>query len=268
MNLNRAWLLIRKTVLAWIDDYAPSMGAAISYYTIFSIAPVLVIVVAVAGLIWGQEAVQGEISGQLTGLVGTQAAQAIQSMLQAAHHPTQGLVAGSISVVALIIGATTVFAELQSSLDRIWRVPAAEKASGLWATVRTRLLSFGIVLALAFLLSTSLVASAAVSALGNWANGLLPAWQIWIEVLNVVVSIGLSSVLFAAIFKLMPNAPRRLGGCLDRRGRHGRAVSNRQGVDLGLHRHCGHRVCIRCCRLARGIAALGLLRRTDLFVGR
>ena len=206
MNLSNAWPLIRKTVSAWSDDYAPSMGAAISYYTIFSIAPMLVIVVAVAGLVWGQEAVQGEISGQLTGLVGEQAAQAIQSMLQAAHHPAQGLVAGAISLVALVVGATTVFAELQSALDRIWRVPAARKVTGVWATLRTRLLSFGIVLALAFLLSTSLVASAAVSAIGNWANGVLPAWQIWIEVLNVVVSISLSSVLFAAIFKLMPNA--------------------------------------------------------------
>jgi membrane protein len=206
MKLNSAWHLIRKTISAWIDDYAPSMGAAISYYTIFSIAPMLVIVVAVAGLVWGQEAVQGEISGQLAGLMGEQAALAVQSMLQAAHHPAQGMVAGGISLVALVVGATTVFAELQSALDRIWRVPAAQKASGIWATLRTRLLSFGIVLALAFLLSTSLVASAAVSALGNWANGMLPAWQVWIEVLNVVVSVGLSSVLFAAIFKLMPNA--------------------------------------------------------------
>jgi membrane protein len=206
MHLSSLWPLIRRTVSAWQDDYAPSMGAAISYYTIFSIAPMLVIVVAVAGLVWGQEAVQGEISGQLTGLVGAQAAEAIQSMLQAAHHPAQGLLAGAISVVALVVGATTVFAELQSALDRIWRVPAAQKISGVWATLRTRLLSFGIVLALAFLLSTSLVASAAVSALGAWANGMLPAWQVWIEVLNVVVSLALSSVLFAAIFKLMPNA--------------------------------------------------------------
>ena len=115
----QAWKLINKTILAWLDDHAPSMGAAISYYTVFSIAPLLLILMAVAGFVWGQAAVEGEIARQLTGLLGPEAAQGVQALLRSANHPTEGLVAGLLSLLALLIGATTVFAELQSALERI-----------------------------------------------------------------------------------------------------------------------------------------------------
>ena len=205
MNLQHFYQLAKKSVMAWIDDYAPSMGAAISYYTVFSIAPLMIIVIAVAGFVWGREAVQGEIVGQLSGLIGQEGAQGIQALIESANQPTKGLVATAISIVVLVIGATTVFAELQSSLDRIWRAPkAVPQASGIWALVRIRLLSLGFILGLGFLLLVSLVSSAGLAAVGTWANGLLPGWETLLYVINIVFSIGIATVLFAMIFKVMP----------------------------------------------------------------
>ena len=123
--------LIVKAAKAWSDDYAPSMGAAISYYTVFSLAPLLVIVVAIAGAVFGREAVQGVIVSELSGLMGSQGASMVQGLLASASDTERGLVAGLVSVVLLLVGATTVFAELQSALDRIWKVPEAKKPA--WA---------------------------------------------------------------------------------------------------------------------------------------
>ena len=198
--------LAKKSVTAWVDDYAPSMGAAISYYTVFSIAPLLLIVIAVAGLVWGREAVQGEIVAQLSGLIGKDGATGIQALIESANKPTQGLVAGAISLVVLVIGATTVFAELQSALDRVWGVPSARKVSGVWIALRSRLLSLGFILGLGFLLSVSLVISAGTAALGSWANGLLPGWETLLQIINSAISLGIGATLFAMIFKLMPQA--------------------------------------------------------------
>ncbi|HSU20972.1 YihY/virulence factor BrkB family protein [Comamonadaceae bacterium OTU4NAUVB1] len=196
--------LARKAVMAWIDDLAPSMGAAISYYTMFSLAPLLVIVIAVAGAIFGREAVQGEIVTQLQGLIGREGAVAVQGLIKSADEPAKGLIASLISIAVLIVGATTVFGELQSSLDRIWHVPEREKPSGVWGLLRARVLSFGLILGLAFLLMVSLLVSASVAAFGGWAGGLLPGWELLLLGLNTVVSIGITTVLFAMIFKLMP----------------------------------------------------------------
>ncbi len=198
--------LARQSVTAWIDDYAPSMGAAISYYTVFSIAPLLIIVIAVAGLVWGRDAVQGEIVAQLTGLIGQDGAVGVQALIESANKPAKGVIATLISVGVLLVGATTVFAELQSALDRVWDVPPSQKASGLWATLRARLLSLGFILGLGFLLSVSLVFSAGVAAFGGWANGLFPGWEVLLQVVNTAISLGISSLLFAMIFKLMPQA--------------------------------------------------------------
>ena len=203
-RLSRFVDLSKQSVNAWLDDYAPSMGAAIAYYTVFSIAPLLIIVIAVAGLIWGEDAVRGEIFGQLAGLLGKEGAAGIQSLLASADKPTEGIVSTVISIVILIVGATTVFAELQSALDRIWKVPAQAKQSGIWATLRARLLSFGLVLGLAFLLMVSLVTSAALSAFGSWFGGLMPGWEILLQLINVVLSIGFTAVLFAMIYRYMP----------------------------------------------------------------
>ena len=127
MRLAQIWPLIKDSVTAWIDDYAPSMGAALAYYTVFSVTPLLLIVIAVAGFAFGHDAVRGEIVNQLGGLLGEEGATAVQGLLKSADEPSKGIWASIIGVALLIVGATTVFAELQSALDRIWRVPAAKK---------------------------------------------------------------------------------------------------------------------------------------------
>ena len=207
MQIKHLYELSRKAVVAWVDDYAPSMGAAISYYTIFSLAPLLVIVIAVAGAVFGRDAVQEQILGQIGGLVGRDGATAVQAMLKAASDTGKGLVAGLISAVVLLVGATTVFAELQSALDRIWRVPEKEKPSGVWAVLRARLLSFGLILGLAFLLMVSLMVSAGLAAFDSWFGGLLPGWEVLLQGLNLLISLAIMTLLFAMIFKLMPTAP-------------------------------------------------------------
>ncbi|WPB58033.1 YihY/virulence factor BrkB family protein [Xylophilus sp. GOD-11R] len=205
MHFKRFFDLARKSVSAWSDDYAPSMGAAIAYYTVFSLAPLLLIVIAVAGAVFGREAVQGEIVAQLQGLLGYDGAIAIQGLIKSASKPADGLVAGGISIVVLIVGATTVFGELQSALDRIWQVPQNAK-SGLMGTLKARLLSFGLILGLAFLLMVSLVVSAGVAVVGRWAGGIIPGWAIALQLLNLGISLGITTLLFAMIYKLMPQA--------------------------------------------------------------
>ncbi len=204
-RFRRLFDLCRRAVVSWVDDFAPSMGAAISYYTVFSLAPLLVIVIAVAGAVFGREAVQGEIVGQLQGLIGREGAIAVQGLIKSASEPAKGLVAGGISIVVLLVGATTVFAELQSALDRIWHVPEKAKPSGLWAVLRARVLSFGLILGLAFLLMVSLSVSAGISAFGSFASGLLPGWEVLLQGINMLLSVGITTVLFAMIFKFMPS---------------------------------------------------------------
>lgn len=188
---------------AWLDDYAPSMGAALSYYTVFSLGPLLVIVIAIAGLIFGQDAARGALFGQLNGLMGADAAKAIEELLASVSKPTEGITATVIGVAVLLVGATTVFGELQDALDRIWRAPA-RPAGGLFSLVRTRLLSFGMILGIAFLLMVSLVVSAGISALGSWWAPLFGGWEVLAQAVNLVVGFALTTAIFAMIYKLMP----------------------------------------------------------------
>jgi membrane protein len=204
MHLSHVWNLIRKSAVAWMDDYAPSMGAALAYYTLFSIAPLLIIAIAVAGLFFGEEAARGEIAAQIQGLIGREGAIAVQGLLKSASEPAQDIFATLVSIITLVIGATTVFAELQSDLDRIWRVPAAAKESGLWTLLRTRLLSFGLVLGLGFLLLVSLVVSAVIAAFGKWSNGFFEGWEALLNVINLSLSFVITALLLAMIYKLMP----------------------------------------------------------------
>src|SRR5688500_11681687 len=141
--LNKWSTLVKQTVEAWIDDFAPSMGAALSYYTVFSLAPMLLIVIGVAGLVFGPEAARGEIVTQLRGLMGEQGAVAVEELLKSASDPGKGVLATIIGFITLLVGATAVFAELQSALDRIWRTPAPPNENGIWGIIRTRFLSFG-----------------------------------------------------------------------------------------------------------------------------
>jgi membrane protein len=204
VKLNEIWPLIKDAVTAWIDDYAPSMGAAIAYYTMFSIAPLLLIAIAVAGLVFGQEVASGEVLLQLRGLMGEDGAQAVQGMLEAASQPEKSVTATLIGVALLVVGATTVFGELQDALDRIWRAPARPEGSGIWGLLRSRLLSFGMILGIGFLLIVSLVLSAALSALGKWMGPMFGGWEVLAQAVNFVISFALVSVLFAMIYKIMP----------------------------------------------------------------
>ena len=206
MSVRNLFTLAKQSVSAWIDDYAPSMGAALAYYALFSIAPLLIIVIAVAGFVFGEEAIRGEIATQLGSLIGAEGAQAVQGLVASASAPTKGVIATVISVLVLLLGATTVFGELQSALDRIWRVPAAPQASGISNLLRTRLLSFGLVLGLGFLLLVSLVISAALAALGTLSAGGLTDWEWLLQALNLASSLLLEAGLFAMIYKIMPRA--------------------------------------------------------------
>src|SRR5437660_1047855 len=141
MPFKRTRALISTSIKAWVDDYAPSMGAALSYYTLFSVAPLLLIVIAIAGMAFGEQAARGQIFWQLRELVGEGGATAIQSLLESVNRPAEGIAATLIGFALLGIGATSVFSELQDALDRIWRVPARHKTSGILALLRARLLS-------------------------------------------------------------------------------------------------------------------------------
>jgi membrane protein len=203
------WAITRSAVSAWIDDYAPSMGAALSYYTVFSLAPLLLIVISVAGLVFGEEAVRGELFAQLQQLMGSEAASAVQSLLVSVSKPSHGVVGTAIGVAVLLFGATTVFGELQDALDRIWRVPARQTSSGLWSLLRARLLSFGLILGLAFLLMVSLVFGAVISALGRWWGPVFGGWEVAAQIVNELVGFGLATAVFAFIYRFMPRVSVR-----------------------------------------------------------
>lgn len=203
MFLTNAFQLFKETLKAWSDDYASSMGAALSYYTLFSIAPLLLIVIAIAGLIFGADAARGEILAQLSGLMGQEGARAVENLLASASGPTTSVPALLFGLGVLFFGATTVFAELQDAFDRIWRVPGREPTGGFLALVRGRLLSFGMMLGIAFLLMVSLVVTAALAALGRWW-GRFEGWETLLQIINFVVSLALITVLFALIYKIMP----------------------------------------------------------------
>ncbi len=206
MGHARHWLrLLLRAGRTWIDEDAPAMGAAIAYYTVFSLAPLLVIVIAIAGALLGREAVQGQVVNEISGLVGAEGARLVQDLLASASDTGRGLAAGLVSAGVLLVGATTVFAQLKSSLDRIWQVPPQARPSGLWALLRARLVSFGLVLGVAFLLMASLAVSAALAALGTWAGGLAPGWEPALQALHMAVSLAVFTALFALIYKLLPS---------------------------------------------------------------
>jgi membrane protein len=204
--IGRQWQICLAAANAWIDDYAPTMGAALSYYMLFSLAPLLVIVIAIAGMVFGQDAAQGAIITQLGSIMGQEGATAVQGLLKAARETSTGIVASITGGFLLLLGATAIFSELQSDLDRIWQVPAKNKPSGLWGWLRSRVLSFGLVLGLAFMLMMSLVVSAALAASGEWLGGGSGAESVIANVLNFAASLAIFTVLFAMIYKIMPSA--------------------------------------------------------------
>jgi len=208
-GLRAWWALVKQAANAWIDDYAPSMGAALSYYSMFSLAPLLLIVISIAGLVFGEEAARGEVFGQIRGLLGPESSQAVESVLASLNKPREGIASTVLGLGVLLVGATSVFGELQDALDRIWRAPARVRRSGWWNLLRARLLSFGMILGIAFLLMVSLVLSAAISALGKWWGGAFGNWAVLAQAVNLAVGLLMTTGVFAMIYKLMPRADVR-----------------------------------------------------------
>lgn len=198
------WGLVKQVVTSWLDDYVPSMGAALAYYTMFSLAPLLLIVVSLAGLVFGEDAARGEIQAQLQDLMGERGASAVQDLLASVREPADSLAATTVGLVLLFVGATTVFAELQNALDRIWHVPGRLQDRGWFTFVRARLMAFGMIFAVGFLLIVSLVASAMLAAAGHRLDPVFGGWQAVAEIGNAVGGFLLVAFMFGLIYKVMP----------------------------------------------------------------
>lgn len=204
MNIRIIWDLLKETFAEWSQDKVSRLAAALAYYTVFSLAPLLIIVVAIAGLVFGEEAARGEIVGQIQGLVGKDGAEVIQTAIQNASKPAQGTIASVISIVVLLFGASGVFAELQDSLNTVWEVqPKPDR--GLLNVLRTRFLSFSVVLGVGFLLIVSLVLSAVLAAISAFLGDTLPGLAFFWSVANFILSFAITTVLFGLIYKVLPD---------------------------------------------------------------
>jgi membrane protein len=195
-----------EAVKQWNADGATSRGASVAYYTMFSVAPLLLLVIALAGLFFGREAAQGAIIDEFKNLMGADAADALQHVVSATSSSGKGIIATAISIVLLLVGATSVLAELQSALNQIWKAPPL-KASGVWSWLRSRLLSLSLIGAAGFLFSVSLIMSAALTAVERWVSGGLPEIAILVEAVNLVLGFVLTALFFAAIYKILPDVP-------------------------------------------------------------
>ena len=207
MSLETIWELLKATVSQWKQDQASLMAAALAYYTIFSLAPLLIIVIAIAGTVFGEQAAKGELVTQMQDLIGKDGAQLIQTALENASQvkPNQGLIPTLINIGFLLSGATVVFGQLQNSLNIIWEVQT-KPGNGIKDFFRKRFLSFSMVLVIAFLLLVSLVISTVLVILGNYLRGLIPGFTYLWQLLNFLISFGIVTLLFAMIFKILPDA--------------------------------------------------------------
>lgn len=203
-SLGSIFGLLKKVVSEWIDHEVSRMGAALAFYTFFAIAPLFVIVLAVAGFWFGEQAARRELFSQVSGLVGSEGTVAIQALVSAAHKPKTGAWATVIAVVTLFVGATGVFVQLQDALNSVWsvrRVPGR----GLRNFIKDRLLSFALIVGLGFLLLVSLVLSAGLSAMDKFMVMSVPAHETIWQWINFVLSFGVIALLFAMIFKVLPD---------------------------------------------------------------
>lgn len=202
-TLRCPWVLLREAVEGFVENDALSRGASIAYFTLFSIAPVLLVVVAIAGVVFGHEAAEGAIVVQLSGLMGQRTAEALQAMIESAARPRDGLVASAIGIAVLVIATTGVFGEVQTAMNQIWR--AAPRRPTLSRFVRARLASLGLVVTAGFLLTVSLATSAALAAVSAYLKHRFPAAAAVLGVVDVAMSALLIAGLFAAMFKILPD---------------------------------------------------------------
>jgi membrane protein len=198
-----AWKMLKDTVLSFVEDEALSRGAAIAFYTVTSLAPVLLIVIAIAGLVFGQDAAQNAISDQFSTLMGRQTAEVLQSAIASAAGTSSSIIATIVGIAILIVTASGVFGELQAALNSIWK--AKSQATTVSGLIRARAVSLGLVAALGFLLIVSLVISAGLTAFENYLDIVLPLGKLILPALNFFVSIVLLAVLFGAIYKVLPD---------------------------------------------------------------
>lgn len=197
--------ILREATSDFFEDKAPQQGAALAFYSLLSIAPLLMIAIAIAASVFGEDAARGQLDTQIRDLVGDEGAQAIQSILKHAHRPSAGTVATAIGIVTLLFGASGVFGQLQEAMNTIWDVPPKPEAS-IWDMVRRRFLSFAMVLVIGFLLLVSLVLSTAISAAGKYLHEYLPGSEAGLQLANTLTSLAIITVLFALIFKVLPDA--------------------------------------------------------------
>ncbi|MEZ0311369.1 MAG: YihY/virulence factor BrkB family protein [Myxococcota bacterium] len=210
MVLKTAITLVRDTAKEWSDDNASSLAASVAFYTLVSLAPLLLVVLAVAGFVFGEEAARGELFGQIAGLIGADAAKVVEAAIDnAGKHEKTGIIASAINLAVLLFGATGAFAELQYALNTIWGVQpkeAQKTKTTIWNYLRKRVLSFAMILVLGFLLLVSLVLSAAISGLTGALKGVIPGVSLLWQPLNFGVSFIVTTLLFAMIYKVLPDA--------------------------------------------------------------
>ena len=204
MNYKAIWPLLRQTISAWNDHEAPRLGAAIAFYTILSLAPLVILVIAIAAFVFGHSAAQNQLLGQVESMVGRQGSEAVKGMIEQAQKPVSGAFASIIGVITLLFGASGVFGELRSALNKISNVkPTSE--GGVWGIIKERFFSFGMVLAVGFLLLVSLMISAALAAVGKFFGGFLPMPESVLTAINFVLSLAGATVVFALIFRYVPD---------------------------------------------------------------
>jgi membrane protein len=198
-------VILRRSVAGWWNDNVPRLGASLAYYTLFALAPILVVAIAIGGLVFGPEAVRGEIVGQIQGLIGREGAEAVQAMLEGASRPGSSIAATVAGIITFFLGATGAFLELQTALNAIWHVEPKSDGSYWRVLVMQRVISFGLVVALGFLLLTSLLVSAALAAIHRYMGNAFPGVVVLWEALNVIVSLTVITLLFALIYKVLPD---------------------------------------------------------------
>jgi membrane protein len=196
--------VLAKAGKAWLEHDASTMGAALAFYTVFSIAPILIIAIGIVGIVVHGDVLQADLLSQAQSLLGATGASAVRDLLTSAEYLDKSRIATSIGVVTLLFGASSVFVELQNSLDKIWEIPKRKRMHGLWRILRARFLSLGLVLGVGFLLMVSLVVSTLMAAFGTWLASMIGHWHVMLLVIDVVLTLGISAVLFALLFKYVP----------------------------------------------------------------
>jgi membrane protein len=205
LTLGALGRIFRRALAGWWKDDVPRLGASLAYYTLFALAPILVVAISIGGLVFGAEAVRGEVVGQIQGLIGREGAEAVQAMLEGASRPAASIAATVAGIITFFIGATSAFLELQTALNAIWHVEPKTGGSYWRILVMQRVISFGLVVALGFLLVTSLLVSAALAAIHRYMGNAFPGIVVLWEALNVVVSLAVITLLFAMIYKVLPD---------------------------------------------------------------